>query len=138
MVSIYAAIGSVFLYYSVVLLCKDPLLAEFVQVMGKLCVLFPVLLPLMFPVILWLRVRGLVVTVDENGIEVRSTRLCRQVQWKAVTSFKFNPARYNPSPLYLFGDENTGLSATPIIAIPPFVDCRAIAEILEDYGVPRK
>jgi len=82
--------------------------------------------------------RRLVVTLDENnGIELRIGHRRKHVAWSEVASFKYVFSKYIPHALYVFGGDEGSFFVTPILVIPPFVECSLIAQSLEEMGIPK-
>jgi hypothetical protein len=109
------------------------------QIIGYCYLLFCLLGFFLLPYF-WVSYRDLVVTLDEkNGIDLRIGRRRRQVPWKEVASFNYRSSKYVPHSLYVLGEEDGGgLITTPILLIPPFVDCTMIAKCLEEIGIPKE
>ncbi len=129
------------LYCAGYLLRLDPFIAPLLgnRIMGFCSVACPLTTILIMIPYLWVCFRRLVVTLDkEQGIEIGTGRRHRQVPLTEVASFKYRPSKYRPTPLYLLRAGDGKLWTTPVLVIPPVVDCEMIARLLEEMGVPRE
>ncbi len=134
-------IMSPFLYGAFLLLRLDPYLVPLlpVKTMEYTCILGPPLTAIFMFLYLWFCVKNITVSLDEtHGIELKAGRRRRQIPWSAVTSYGCRLLESPTYALYLFDDEDSGWFATPILVIPPFVDCAKIAQLLEGRGIPKE